>query len=241
MKKRMDTELYGLSKRAANQIKKQYTINCYDTNKIEFRFLRGMFLSRNSIAARTKSNKAGLLCCGECSASIRNMKRKDTNTCTLPKHAIANGLYIGRPPRILQDLNEVEISLISIARTDKHVFSFTAGTHKSIRGWHSMYYNDLGKANRYINWCANRHSDDGDEDDETGVDSDNSEIVQDSSNSDEESNDDDSGPRQLRRKGPKIVVVLGGPFTTSQLALAKKRTWRRRKKRRRRKMKRKRS
>ena len=58
----------------------------------------------------------------------------------------------------------------------------------------------------------------------SGVDSDNSEIVQDSSNSDEESNDDDSGPRQLRRKGPKIVVVLGGPFTTSQLELAKKRT-----------------
>ena len=80
------------------------------------------------------------------------MKNKKGD-CTPPRYAIVNGLSIGKPPVCLTDLNEVELAMIAPARTNKHIFSFTAGSHKSIRGWHSLYYNDLDAVNGVVNWC----------------------------------------------------------------------------------------
>ena len=80
-------------------------------------------------------------------------EKRNSEPDKIPKNAIINGYMIGPTPLCLQTLNEVELALISPARTNKHVFSFTAGSHKSIKGWHSLYYNDLKAVNGVINWC----------------------------------------------------------------------------------------
>ena len=105
----------------------------------------------------------------------------------------------------LTDLNEVELAMIAPARTNKHIFSFTAGSHKSIRGWHSLYYNDLDAVNGVVNWCneatTRRH--------QQG-----------------ESNDSLGGEENAEKKLyiPTIAVVLCGPFTSSQRAKVREKT-----------------
>jgi hypothetical protein len=65
------------------------------------------------------------------------------NRITLPCFAIANGAVFGEAPPKLTDLNDAESALVSLARTNKHVFAFYGGAHKSIRGWHKLYENDV--------------------------------------------------------------------------------------------------
>ena len=43
----------------------------------------------------------------------------------------------------MTSLNDVELALVSIARIDKHIFTFYGGAHKSMRGWHNLYKNDF--------------------------------------------------------------------------------------------------
>jgi hypothetical protein len=74
-------------------------------------------------------------------------------------------IVIGNTPVCPAKVNEVELALISPARINKHVFSFTTGTHKSIQGWHSMYYNDLENFNGVANYInANTSNEDSDSD-----------------------------------------------------------------------------
>lgn len=133
---------------------------------------------------------------------------------------------VGYPPKELTDLNEVERILISIARVNKHMFSFSAGTHKSIKGWHSMYYNDVEAVNDVANW-----------------------IHENAENSDDENNDSIAETAQSRRtprnqndsahtldhasidpnitgnfRFPQVGIVLVGPFTKAQRSLVKNRT-----------------
>jgi hypothetical protein len=61
----------------------------------------------------------------------------------LPWFALANGCLFGHAPRELTDLNHVELALVSMVRTNKHVFLFYGGAHKSMRGWHNLYENDV--------------------------------------------------------------------------------------------------
>ena len=66
------------------------------------------------------------------------MKRSDNEEPTPPKFAIATGILHGYAPKCLTDLNEAELALISIARVNKHMITYTAGGGRSIQGWHSM-------------------------------------------------------------------------------------------------------
>ena len=61
----------------------------------------------------------------------------------LPRFAMANGAVFGEAPSALTDLNDAELALVSKARTNKHVFAFYGGAHKSMRGWHNLYENDV--------------------------------------------------------------------------------------------------
>jgi hypothetical protein len=65
-------------------------------------------------------------------------KGYEGNTAKSPKHAICNGLVMAKVPELITELNEVELALISTARVNEHMFSVTAGTHESIKGWRSM-------------------------------------------------------------------------------------------------------
>ena len=112
---------------------------------------RGMLLSPRSYKA-TSTNKTrslpGLGCCVACYSGLGSPAPNKAgvapcSTAVLPKYAIANGWCIGTPPRVLSELNEVELAIVSPARINKHVFAFQAGNHRTIKGWHSLYYNDL--------------------------------------------------------------------------------------------------
>ena len=61
----------------------------------------------------------------------------------LPKYAIANSAVIGNAPVKLTGLNDVELALVSIARINKHIFTFYGGAHKSMHGWYNLYKNDF--------------------------------------------------------------------------------------------------
>jgi hypothetical protein len=58
----------------------------------------------------------------------------------------------GEAPSKLTDLNDAELALVSLAHTNKHVFAFYGGAHKSMRGWHNMYENDVAG----IAWTLNQ-------------------------------------------------------------------------------------
>ena len=77
----------------------------------------------------------------------------------IPFNCIANGLSIGYAPSILTDLNEVELSILTLLPTQKHVFSVMAGVHKGIKGWHTMHFNNIeytnGVLNYFIDHCSN--------------------------------------------------------------------------------------
>jgi hypothetical protein len=80
-------------------------------------------------------------CCKGC-VKVINVDNKPSKI-NLPWFAIANGAMFGEAPSVLTDLNDAELALVSLARTNKHVFAFYGGAHKSMCGWHNMYENDV--------------------------------------------------------------------------------------------------
>ncbi len=68
------------------------------------------------------------------------------------KFAIANDKTIGGAPLCLATLNPVELALISKSQIDKHVFQYNSGAHKSIKGWHMFYQNDVNQVSGVLNW-----------------------------------------------------------------------------------------
>jgi hypothetical protein len=209
-----------------------HAVQCCDTaNTHKCKHLSLMALSRRSYATEVGQNDA-LGCCAECSGALKAMK-KANDTTKLREHAICNGLVIGKAPACITELNEVELALISIARINKHVFSFTAGTHKSIKGWHSMCHDDLEHFNGVANHIATNTNDgdsDGEEDSDDEVEDFEDEISRDpvddeTANDEEERNDESSTITPMNeKKMPAVAVVLCGPFAPSQKALTCART-----------------
>lgn len=125
-----------------DRAKASYRVKCYDTDRRRGRygFLHDMLLSPRSYRAKTGKGLDGMGCCADCHAGLGN---RGKSVAVLPPFAIANGWSVGTAPKCLTDLNEVEVAIISPARINKHVFAFQAGSHRTIKGWHSLYYNDL--------------------------------------------------------------------------------------------------
>ena len=82
-----------------------------------------------------------VLLCKECKGGLNT---RNLNSITPPRFAIANGMTIGVAPPCLQELNEIELALVSQARFRGHLFTYWGGCHKSIKGWHSFYDVDVG-------------------------------------------------------------------------------------------------
>jgi hypothetical protein len=102
--------------------------------------LRKLLLSpRGTFCVCTKS----FLGCNDCVSSIKRQE--------LPKFAIANDKTIGEAPPCLATLNPVELALISKSRVDKHIFQYYGGAHKSIKGWHTFYQNDVNQFSAVLN------------------------------------------------------------------------------------------
>jgi len=137
-----------------------------------------------------------------------------------PKHEIVNGLMMGGVPKDLTDLNYVELALISLARIENHRFSFSAGAHKQVRGWHTMYTNNVHKnvqhMNRVWNYFEQREMNSNELDDME----DNSDAVDDDNDNDNDNDNDvhEFSNEDFHESGeapepPKIAVILTGPFS----------------------------
>ena len=84
-----------------------------------------------------KKRNPKVMCCQECRSGLSEKKLREG---TLPRFAIANNMAIGTCPFWLVRLNEIELALLSQARLRGHLFTYWGGCHRSIKGWHSLYY-----------------------------------------------------------------------------------------------------
>ena len=250
-------------------VKHHYKVQCLDLTPNDNRFLRNMFLSRQSYevttdgAADTSSNNrrenqphsAGvsgrsrqrntnrqrnnsrqqrnrnrttttrnvnlfdekrLGACKLCEREVQSMLKDHTR---VPKIGIMSGMAIGGAPKCLLDLNEVELTLVKSARIDKHIFSFQAGGHKMIRGWHSLYYNNVDHTNGVANYLA--------EEARRSQTPRQTRSTTNSNNSDNESDDENrnnSNNNEPLFVLPTVLVVLIGPFTPEQRAKTMEKT-----------------
>jgi hypothetical protein len=218
------------------KLKNQYTQHC-----VQDRELNGLLLSPRSYKIQSRNvRKKCLGTCKECYNGVLRIKNIETTDPKPPKYAIANGKMHGYAPKVLLKLNEVELALISPARINKHMFCYTAGSHKSIQGWHSMFYSDIEKTNRVFNYLTSMDDDPPLDEDEETTASENEDIdidapstvsSDDDNNDDEDSNDiemetenEDENQPDTSDSGKSISVILVGPFTTTQKAMAKERT-----------------
>ena len=79
--------------------------------------------------------------CKDCLSELEKITKKRSNRRHPPKQGIANGYIIGDAPVELTKLNDVELSLISRARTYCQTWMFFAGCHQHIKGWHTFFKN----------------------------------------------------------------------------------------------------
>ena len=135
LRDRLRREGVILSDPVHKQLKRYY---CYKGKGGHESWMSTMFLSPHGVFDASRN---GFICCGSC-CKILGSSTKPYRV-KLPKYAIANGAIIGNAPTELTSLNDVELALVSRARIDKHVFTFYGGAHKSMRGWHNLYENDV--------------------------------------------------------------------------------------------------
>ena len=93
---------------------------------------RAYYLSKESCPDNVAP---GFSCCSACKAALNYDK--------LPRFAIANNYYVGTPPPELRQLTDIELAMLSPVRTQGHVFSYTGGTRKVLKGSLTYYRVDL--------------------------------------------------------------------------------------------------
>lgn len=97
-------------------------------------WMDGALLAPNTTVCNDAS-ETRYSCCRSCKRSLETYSKYDNP----PRTAIANGFFVGTCPNVLSSLNDAERLLISVNRNHSHVFSFFAGQHKSIRGFHTYF------------------------------------------------------------------------------------------------------
>jgi hypothetical protein len=80
-----------------------------------------------------------ILVCKQCLSELRTNQTKKTARRRPPAESIINGYMIGDAPVDLTNLNPVELSLISKTVTQAQSWIFFAGSHQSIKGWHTFF------------------------------------------------------------------------------------------------------
>ena len=115
-------------------LKEHYTYNGDGSEE----WMKQLFLSPRACYV---AEKKGFSCCATCAKSVNS--KTQPKRVILPQYSIANGSLKGVPPFLLERLSDTELALMSLARLDKHVFTYYGGAHKSLRGWHTLYENDV--------------------------------------------------------------------------------------------------
>ena len=99
--------------------------------------LRPFVLSPKSVHDTTND------CIAICTPCAHHMRiQVDMNAIrTPPNEAIISAYLIGSTPKILTDLNEVEMALVCTVSTYCQSWAYYAGCHKHIQGYHTFYEN----------------------------------------------------------------------------------------------------
>ena len=138
---------YNLSSYTRRSLFKYYTQQSFECD-----WLNEMILSPRSFGKVDTNGRKYLGCYQEGKHATNKRKENDDEESHPVKFCIANGLTIGFTPKCIQKLNEVELALISKGRCEKHIFSYTGGAHKQIRGWHTIYENNVTPIYAVLNY-----------------------------------------------------------------------------------------
>jgi hypothetical protein len=89
------------------------------------------------------SSENQILICKDCIKELESIskskgKRRQKR---YPQNAICNFNLVGDAPSVLENLNDIELSLVSVARVECQSWVFFGGCHRQIRGWHTLYRN----------------------------------------------------------------------------------------------------
>jgi hypothetical protein len=95
-------------------------------------------MSSALLSPRSVKTEEGYVTCYECHQCVSKEKPQT------PPFSIAKGYVIGQAPLELTRLNEFELAVVSLVRNVANVFTFFAGCHQAISGWHTFYQADLG-------------------------------------------------------------------------------------------------
>jgi hypothetical protein len=80
-----------------------------------------------------------VLLCKQCLSELRENYEKKNKRRRSPSESIIRGYMIGDAPHVLCTLNPVELSLITKTVTRCQSWIFFAGSHQSIKGWHTFF------------------------------------------------------------------------------------------------------
>ena len=83
--------------------------------------------------------KDEVLVCKECLSELRKNSKKNKDRRRPPTESIIRGYMIGDAPDVLSNLTPLELSLITKTVTQCQSWIFFAGSHQSIKGWHTFF------------------------------------------------------------------------------------------------------
>ena len=109
------------------ELRNQYTAK--DPRLIEFILSPGTYVNKDNEVLLSK----------ECLSELRQNSEKNKCRRRSPSESIIRGYMIGDAPHVLCTLNPVELSLITKTVTRCQSWIFFAGSHQSIKGWHTFF------------------------------------------------------------------------------------------------------
>jgi hypothetical protein len=133
---------YGMTHNDMKEYYPKALIEQYDTGHVG---LHECLLSPHSQIMNDK-----IMVCKSCLADLQKNKNEAKKR-NLPKESIANGYLIGEAPEVLTRLNPVELAIVSRVRIYSQCWTFFAGCHKHIKGWHTFFKNQHESTTAHLN------------------------------------------------------------------------------------------
>ena len=127
---------FGILEEDRIVIEQHYTQRCISRDTDCAKNLKQLMLSHKSykIEKPKPQNETN-----SCYQHIKNLH--DNNGSEPPEFSIANKHFFGTAPPELSCLNQVELAVCQLSRVQGQIFTLYAGSHTSIKGHHTMYYN----------------------------------------------------------------------------------------------------
>lgn len=95
-------------------------------------------LSPGSIIDKTCDT---IIVCKSCKKDMDDQSGKKKKHRKPPMAAIINGYLLGKTPKELEDLTDMELAIVSDIKTYCQTWVFFGGCHQHIKGWHTFYKN----------------------------------------------------------------------------------------------------